>query len=184
MDREVFGVSTADFDVQGFVSESLTGSTTASHVVAHLDEDLKRLDEDLKGEILLRQEGLLQSLDSLGDVEAFVAKQLKVSANELTVGAKQIKEEQRRALDQLRLVTTTTSFRSALMDLRKLVPTADNAAPLSLEQAAKAAKLLAHLEELRVLHPRLAHVDIVSDNFPFMNAVRKDVLSLARDAIR
>ena len=69
MDREVFGVSTADFDVQGFVSESLTGSTTASHVVAHLDEDLKRLDEDLKGEILLRQEGLLQSLDSLGDVD-------------------------------------------------------------------------------------------------------------------
>ena len=198
MDREVFGVSTADFDVQGFVSESLTGSTTASHVVAHLDEDLKRLDEDLKGEILLRQEGLLQSLDSLGDVEAFVAKQLKVSANELTVGAKQIKEEQRRALDQLKelvelrdraldqlgLVTTTTSFRRALMDLRKLVPTADNSAPLSLEQAAKAAKLLAHLEELRVLHPRLAHVDIVSDNFPFMNAVRKDVLSLARDAIR
>eukprot|EP00249_Psilotum_nudum_P013949 c24591_g1_i1 orf=511-3060(+) len=177
-----------DFDVTGFVSEALkSGSATACS--EKLEDGIRLMDKQLRNEVYLRHDELIQLLSSLKDTESVVSV-VKSETQSLLASVQRIRSEIAEPYKQIKIKTrqlsalhdTTELLRSVIRALRQLKKLREAMEPSGIKpDLAKAAQLYNEVETLRK-EADLADMEVIEGELPWFletgNRIRNEAMKI------
>lgn len=182
-----------DFDVTRFVSEALRSGSAAA-CSEKLEEGIRLMDKQLRNEVYLRHDELLQLLSSLKDTESSVAI-VKNGAQSLLASVQRVRSEIAEPYKQVKTKTRQLSslhvtmelLRSVIRALRQLKKLRE---VMELEATrpdlAKAAQLYSEVETLRK-EADLGGVEVVDEEIPWFmetgNRIRNEAMKVLENGM-